>query len=89
MNRISQHVRDADVALATYSALTGDEGRHAVIGLITALGHYCDQDRTDFLQQVANGIAAWKAQKEHPSEEFPNEPDVTITIHDNESQIDG
>ena len=89
MTPIHQRVRDADVALATYSALIGDEGRHAVIGLITALGHYCDQDRTDFIQQAANGIAAWTAQKEHPHEAFPHEPEVTITIHDNESQIDG
>ena len=89
MTPIHQRVRDADVALATYSALTGDEGRHAVIDLITALGHYCDQDRTDFLRQVANAIAAWTAQKEHPHEAFPHEPEVTITIHDNESQIDG
>ncbi len=80
-----QRARDAEVSLATYSALTGDEGRHAVIGLIQALGHYCDQAGDDFIRQAANGIAAWKGAREHPKEEFPNEPEVTITIHDNES----
>ena len=80
-----QRARDAEFCLATYSVLTGDEGRHAVIGLIWALGHSCDEAGTDFIQQAANGIAAWKAAKENPNDEFPNEPEVTITIHDNES----
>jgi hypothetical protein len=31
------------------------------------------------------GLPAWKAAKEKPSDEFPDEPEVTITIHDNES----
>ena len=35
-----QRARDAEVCLATFTALTGDEGLHAVIDLLADLGHF-------------------------------------------------
>ena len=49
MNRDNAiRTRDAEVCLATFTALTGEEGRHAVIDLVVNLGHLCDRDGTQF-----------------------------------------
>jgi hypothetical protein len=76
--------RDAEVCLATFTALTGEEGRHAVIDLVVNLGHLCDRDGLDFLRLLKTAIGHWKVEQNHPNHPDRDPPTVTITI-DNES----
>jgi hypothetical protein len=80
-----QRSRDAEVALATFSALTGEEGRHAVIDLLVNLGHLCDRDGLDYLQLIVTAVGHWKVEQTYPNDPDRDPPLVTLTIG-NESQ---
>ena len=81
-----QRARDAEVCLATFTALTGEEGVHAVIDLLADIGHFCDRDGLDFLGLLRIAVGHWKVEQAHPNNPDCDPPPVTITINGNENQ---
>ena len=57
----------AQAALETFSEVTGSEmPRNAVADLLPDIGHFCDRNLVDFLEEIERAIAVWLDEKSDP-----------------------